>query len=266
MTANGIITLTTDFGITDPYAGIMRGVVLTVNPRATVVDITHGIPVHDIFNGAFTIGNSYTYFPEGTVHCAVVDPGVGGGRKNIAIQTARYFFVGPDNGIFSIIKIREDIREIREITNSQFTRPNISKTFQGRNVFAPCAGVLSRGAVFDQIGPMVLVKNLESIAILQPVEDGRTLNGEVISVDSFGNMVTNITGDRFRSFVGNRKYAIYFAAERFTKISETYEEQPPGTPLVVISSSGYLEISMSSGNAAKYFMTSPGNSISIRRY
>ena len=264
MHPNGIITLTTDFGITDPYAGIMRGVVLSVNPAATVVDITHGIPPHDILNAAFTVGNSYSYFPEGTVHCAVVDPGVGGRRKNIAIRTARFYFVGPDNGIFTVIKCREDIQEIREITNPQYTRSLAAKTFQGRDVFAPCAAMLSRDAPFADIGPVL--QEIETIAIPRPKEENNTLSGEVLSVDSFGNMVTNITEDRFRSFVGKRRYAIYFATERFSSISETYEEQPSGTPLAIIGSGGYLEISMSSGNAARYFMTSAGNSVSIRRY
>jgi S-adenosyl-L-methionine hydrolase (adenosine-forming) len=263
MQANGIITLTTDFGLTDPYAGIMRGVALSVNPDATLVDITHGIPAHDILNGSFTLGNAYAVFPEGTVHCAVVDPGVGGKRKNIAIQTAKFFFVGPDNGIFTVVKSMEDVREIREITNPHFIRTQISRTFHGRDVFAPSAGMLSKGENFRDIGP--ILKNMEIIHIPQPVEEGNLLDGELLSFDSFGNMITNITEERFRSFVGNHPFHIYFATVRFTELSETYEEQPPGTPLVIIGSGGYLEISMSSGNAEKYFMTPIGNSVSVRR-
>jgi len=262
--ANGIVTLTTDFDVRDSYAGVMRGAVLSVNPRASVVDITHGIPAHNILHASFTLANAIGFFPEGTIHCAVVDPGVGGKRKDIAIRTPRYFFVGPDNGIFSIAVAHEKDLDIREVKNPAYIRGVVSKTFHGRDIFAPCAGMLSKGASFTDVGPPL--KTIEMLSYPEPVVRGGMMTGVVLSVDSFGNMVTNIKKDRFRPFIEKHRYEIYFATERFDEVSETYEDKPPGTPLVVIGSAGYLEISMSSGNAADYFMASVGSTISVRRF
>lgn len=263
MHANGIVTLTTDFGLSDPYAGIMRGAVLSANPDARVVDITHGIRAHDIMCASFTIAHSCDMFPDGTVHCAVVDPGVGGERKNIAVRTGRYCFVGPDNGIFGIVLAGDSAAEIREITNPAFMRAVVSNTFHGRDVFAPCAGMLSRGASFEDVGPALA--GVKMLVVPEPVISGDHMTGEVLSVDSFGNMVTTITEAAFRKFVGTRPYAIYFASERFTSLAKNYEEIPAGTPRAIIGSGGYLEISMSSGSAAEYFMTAAGSTVTIRR-
>jgi len=263
MNANGIVTLTTDFGINDPYAGIMRGAVLSANPRATVVDITHGIPAHNIMAAAFTFANAYGFFPEGTVHAAVVDPGVGGGRKNIAVMAGKYYFVGPDNGILSIALAREGILSIREISNPAFLRDIISNTFHGRDVFAPCAGMLSGGSSFENIGPVFT--DYRKLSYPQPVIERDTLTGEVLVIDSFGNMVTNITETLFRSFTGSRSFEVYFASERFTRLASKYEEVPAGKPLAIIGSTGHLELSMSSGNAAEYFMSAAGSVVSVRR-
>lgn len=263
MYSNGIVTLTTDFGLSDPYAGIMRGAVLSTNPRATVVDITHGIPAHDIMTAAFTFANAYGFFPAGTVHAAVVDPGVGGVRKNIAVMTDRYFFVGPDNGILSIALAREGTVGIREIANPAFIRDIISNTFHGRDVFAPCAGMLSAGSAFENIGP--LLTDYRKLTYPQPVIERDTLTGEVLVIDSFGNMVTNITETQFHTFIGSRSFEVYFASERFTRLASNYEEVPAGKPLAIIGSTGHLELSMSSGNAAEYFMSAAGSVISVRR-
>jgi S-adenosyl-L-methionine hydrolase (adenosine-forming) len=151
MDTSGIITLTTDFGTRDPYAGIMKGMALTANPSAIIVDITHEIPPQDILNAAFTLMRAYQYFPAGTVHVAVVDPEVGGSRKRIAVRTERHIFVGPDNGIFGMVFQREAPLEIREIVNPPFVTERISNTFHGRDIFAPCAGHLSAGGTFPML-------------------------------------------------------------------------------------------------------------------
>ena len=263
MNASGVITLTSDFGTSDPYAGIMKGIVLSINPDARLVDITHEIPAHDINNASITIANSYEYFPDGTIHVVVVDPGVGGDRKNIGILTERYFFIGPDNGIFTIISKKEKVLEIREITNQPFIRDKISDTFHGRDVFAPCAGHLSAGSIFSDIGPVI-----NKITCLEHPElnvKGNILTGEMVSIDSFGNLITNISEERFRSFTEKYGFEIYYASERFNRIESHYADVDFGKPLVLFGSSGYLEISMNGGSAASYFMTAVGTTVTIRR-
>ena len=259
----GLITLTTDFGGKEPYAGILKGMIFASNQQARIIDITHEIPPHDIINAAFTLVRAYEYFPPGTVHVAVIDPEVGGNRINIAVQTDRYFFVGPDNGIFTIALAKERKMEIREIRNAPFIFHTISSTFHGRDVYAPCAGALSAGKDFSDVGPVV--KRLKSITYPKITQNGNMLNGEIVSIDSFGNLITNITRTALKSFAGKRKIEIYFGAERFNEIKDHYSEVPKGTPLALFGSSGFLEISMNEGNAASYFMVSTGNTIAIRR-
>lgn len=263
MQANGIITLTTDFGTRDPYAGIMKGVIYEANRTARLIDITHHVPAHDIPAGAFTMANACHHFPEGTVHVAVVDPGVGGERKNIALRTDKYFFVGPDNGIFSIALARENVRSIREILNPPFVLDSISHTFHGRDVLAPCAGSISAGGRFADIGPVISDYTRIDYPLTQ--QSGNTLHGEVMSIDSFGNLITNISEDRFRNFTSKGSFEIYFASERYNSIATHYAETPVGSSLVLFGSSGYLEISTNGGSAALYFMASPGSKITVRR-
>lgn len=262
MFANGVITFISDFGIRDAYAGIMKGIVLTFNPNARLIDITHGIPPHDIINASFMLANAYEYFPPGTIHVAVVDPGVGGGRKNIAVLTENYFFVGPDNGIFTIVLSKEKVLEIREIKNSPFVMEKISNTFHGRDIFAPCAGNLSAGKNFSDVGPVI--NNIKYLEYPKVNTMGNTLTGEIVSIDSFGNMITNIYEEAVRSFTGKQEFEIYFATERFNIIESHYNDVPIGKPLVLFGSSGYLEISMNGGSASSYFMTPLGSTVTIQ--
>ena len=261
--ANGIITFTTDFGLRDPYAGIMKGIALGINPNVKIVDITHDIPAHDILNASFTLAASYKFFPEGTIHTAIVDPGVGSSRKSIAIITENYVFIGPDNGIFSIIANKEKVCEIREIQNPPFVSDTISSTFHGRDIFAPCAAYLSTGRYFTDIGPVI--KNISKINYPRTSKTTTVLTGEIVAVDSFGNLVSNISEKNFKAFVANNKFEIYFSSERFTKIENHYDDVPVGAPLILFGSSGYLEISMNSGSAHSYFMVPIGTTVSVRR-
>ncbi len=263
MKANGIISLTTDFGTRDPYSGIMKGVIYAANTHAHLVDITHHIPAHDITAAAFTLANVCSHFPEGTVHVAVVDPGVGGERKNIAVRTDRYFFVGPDNGIFSIVLAKEHVKSIREIANPPFILDNISHTFHGRDVFAPCAGRISGGGRFADIGPVI--NDYTRIEYPLTQQNGNTLNGEIVSIDTFGNLISNISKDLFMDFTRGGPFEIYFSSERFNRIASHYAEAPVGEALVLFGSSGYLEISINGKSASSYFMASPGSTITVRR-
>lgn len=263
MQANGIITLTTDFGTHDPYAGIMKGVIYAANNNAHLVDITHHIPAHDITSAAFTLANSCCHFPDGTVHVAVVDPGVGGERKNIAVRTDRYFYVGPDNGIFSIVLEKEKVKSIREIANPPFILNTVSQTFHGRDVFAPCAGRISGGGRFADIGPALNDYNRIEYPLTK--QSGNTLIGEIMSIDSFGNLISNISKDMFRDFTHGGPFEIYFSSERFNRIASHYAEAQVGSTLVLFGSSGYLEISINGKSASSYFMASSGSTITVRR-
>jgi S-adenosyl-L-methionine hydrolase (adenosine-forming) len=263
MEACGLITLTTDFGVKEPYAGVIKGVIYSANPVARIVDITHEIPAHNIVNAAFTLSWSCDFFPIGTVHIAVVDPEVGGKRLNIAVKTDHYFFVGPDNGTFSLVLSREKNVEIREIKNPAYMLDKVSRTFHGRDVYAPCAGRLSASGNFSDVGPVVT--QLCKLVYPKVKQDGNILSGEIVSVDTFGNLITNISRQSLQSFIGKRKFEIYFGGERFYEIKDYYSEVLKGTPLVLYGSSGYLEISMNEGNAASYFMTSTGSTVTVRR-
>ncbi len=262
MNAANIITYTTDFGTSDPYASIMKGIVLSINPNAQQIDITHTITAHNIVHGSFILAHSYHYFPAGTIHVAVVDPGVGGERKNIAVQTEKYYFIGPDNGIFSNVLSEENIKEIREIKNMPFINESVSGTFHGRDVYSPCAGFLSAGKNFTDIGPVL--KDFKHLENPDVIKEPRSLTGKIVFIDSFGNMFSNISKEMLCSFTGGRKFEIYFAAERFRDISDHYSDVPAGNPLVVFGSTGYLEISMNNGSASSYFMTSVGADVTIQ--
>ncbi len=263
MDMNGIVTFITDFGTTDPYAGIMKGIVLGANNHANIADITHQIPAHDIISGAFTLVRAYRYFPTGTVHVAVVDPGVGTSRKSIAVKTENYYFIGPDNGILSPVLGIERVQEIREITNQPFLLNEISNTFHGRDIFAPCAGHLSAGKSFSYIGPEI--KRIKHLVFPAVKRDNTIMTGEVVSVDSFGNLITTISEKAFKSFVGKKEYEILFGNERFPSIMLSYADVPESQPLALFGSCGYLEISMNGGSAEDYFMTGKGGPVTVRK-
>ena len=181
-----LITLTTDFGAKDWFVGTMKGVVLSINPRARIVDITHEIPPGDVRAGAFALAASYSYFPKGTVHLAVVDPGVGGPRRAIAVQTAKYCFVGPDNGVLSFALARERITSVQRLENADFCLRPISRTFHGRDVFAPVAAHLSRRVPIRRLGPSQ--PGILRLPWPTPRVGRNRIDGEVVYIDRFGSI------------------------------------------------------------------------------
>ena len=189
-----IVTLLTDFGVADYFVGAMKGAVLAVNPRAQVVDITHEIGAHDIEGAAFTLSAAYETFPAGTVHVAVVDPGVGSARRALVASARGHLFVGPDNGVFGYVCERAKDVRVFHANEPRFFRPSVSATFHGRDVFAPLAGALSLGVEPETLGPEVT----DYVRLPFPAPrrvDEATLEGSIIQVDRFGNCVTNITPD-----------------------------------------------------------------------
>ena len=185
-----IITLTTDFGLQDWFVGTIKGVILHTNPRARIIDITHGIPAGDVRGGAFALLACYKFFPKGAVHVVVVDPGVGGDRNAIAVQTADYWFVGPDNGVLSFALAREKINSIRRLDNTNYLLEPVSHTIHGRDVFAPVAAHLSRGIPIHRLGRAQ--RDFVRIPWPEPRVRRGCVEGEVIYVDHFGNAITNV--------------------------------------------------------------------------
>jgi len=244
---SGIITLTTDFGESDPYVAMMKGVILFINPDARIIDITHQIPVRSIQEGGLIIKESYTYFPSGTVHIGVVDPEVGGKRRPIAVLADNRFFVGPDNGLFSTIIETHRHADVIYLKETKYWMPNISPTFHGRDIFAPIAAHLSLG-----VNPFLMgekIDNPTTLAYPLPRKNNSNLVGEIIRVDHFGNLITNITREHLTPFLSSKDLIIKVGSLTFKKISATYNDVPEGQPLALIGSSELLEIAINMGNA-----------------
>lgn len=256
-----IITLTTDFGLEDWFVGTMKGVIATIDPKLTVVDNTHAVGSGDIRAGAFALSASYKYFPKGTVHVAIVDPGVGSKRPAIAIRTERYFFVGPDNGVLSFALRNEKIKAVRALENETYFLKPVSQTFHGRDVFAPVAAHLARGVSIAMFGPAIA--NFVRLDWPEPKLLGKSIEGEVIYVDKFGNAITNVPAATLTS-LGAERCEIHKGRKRMCAIGTHYQSVPIGRAVAVPGSSGYLEIAVNSGNASAILGLNPGDCLTVR--
>lgn len=255
------ISLLTDFGLQDNFVGVMKAVILKINPRVEIVDLCHQVKPQDIFEAAFLLKGSFRYFPKGTVHLVVVDPGVGSKRKKIVVKTRDYYFVAPDNGVLCPALADEQIQKIIEITNEKYFLKPLSHTFHGRDIFAPVASHLSLGKRIEVFG-----KRLNSIRQLDLPTARRMkdkLTGEVIYIDRFGNLITNINEDEFRDFVANSNFKIYIAGKELNKISRSYQEAEKNRPLAIFGSFGNLEISVREANARQFLSADKGTPIQI---
>jgi S-adenosyl-L-methionine hydrolase (adenosine-forming) len=250
MKPSGIVTLLTDFGLTDPYLAMMKGVLLSINPRASLVDITHGIRPGAIFPAARIIREVYPFFPEGTVHVSVVDPGVGSGRRSIAVEAEGHFFVGPDNGLFWLVLQNSPGARVFRLTNDRFFRPPVSRTFHGRDVFAPVAAHLSLGTRIEETG--VAVTDPKSLFVPSPYREGDDLCGEIIHADHFGNLISNIDAETLTRFLGQAQPWIRVGSLTIRSLSRTYSEVEEGQPVALINSANLLEISVNLGKASEY--------------
>ena len=226
----------------------MKGVLLGIQPRATVVDITHEIPAGDIRGGAFALAAACRFFPKGTVHVAVVDPGVGSVRKAIAVQTADYFFVGPDNGILSWALAKEKVRAIRALEDEAFFLHPVSRTFHGRDIFAPVAAHLSRGVPIRKLGPAL--KDLVRLAWPAPRKRQGGIEGEVVYIDRFGNAITNLESGLLRG-LSQAVCEVHARRRQVCPLRAFYRAVEPNSPVALVGSSGFLEIAVNGGSAAK---------------
>jgi len=256
-----LVTLLTDFGTNDHYVASIKGPILCVNPRCTIVDISHEVKPHDIREGAFILANAFRFFPEGTIHLCVVDPGVGGPRRPILIESNNYFFVGPDNGLLSIASRQNGIKEIIGLTEMRFFRPEVSQTFHGRDIFAPVAGHLSLG-----VRPRAFGKRIDSfieIELKKPDVKGETMTGEVLHIDRFGNLITNIVEKKFYPFIKDRTFQIRAGNKTVNALKRGYWEGKKGEVIALVGSGGFLEIAIREGSAGKRLKLKRGDQIRI---
>ncbi len=246
----GPVVLLTDFGTRDHYVGVMKGVILSRVPEATLVDLTHEIPPQDVRAAAYELRVSYRYFPKGSVFLCVVDPGVGTERRALVIRAAGRFFVGPDNGLFTLVLKEESEAEIRAVEVERFKRPGASTTFHGRDLFAPVAAEILRGRSLSAFGPRIEDPVRISFPEPEPVPGG--LRVPVLRVDRFGNLILNLSSlelssARFRVVVEGRRVPLV----------KTYAEVSEGEPLALFGSDGFLEIAVNQGSAAEVFGPDP---------
>jgi S-adenosylmethionine hydrolase len=253
-----MITLTTDFGTKDGYVGAVKGVIKSINPDAKLVDITHEIEPFDILGAAFTLKNYYAYYPKGTVNLVVVDPGVGSDRQPLLIKSEDFFFVGPDNGIFTFVYDRERLKEIIQVSNKKYFLADLSTTFHARDIFAPVAAYLSLGVDVNEFGSPA--KQCSKLLLPQPKVTEQKITGEVMHIDRFGNLITNIEADLLHK---KRITTIRVGNKQINRISQSYFDILVGKVGALVGSSGFLEIAVNQGSAQSNLKAKIGTSVEI---
>ncbi|MCC7498635.1 MAG: SAM-dependent chlorinase/fluorinase [Bryobacterales bacterium] len=258
-----LITLTTDFGTTDHFTGVMKGVILGINSTATIVDITHGVKPQEIAEGAFVIAQTYRYFPRKTIHVVVVDPGVGTSRRPILVEAAGQYFIGPDNGVFSMV-FAEEKHRVRVITDERYFHHPVSRTFHGRDIFAPVAGHLGKGVTPARFGRLItdhLRANFE-----KPVRTGkRVWTGAILKIDHFGNLITNFHVREFPD-LATRPFELGAGLVKIRRLALNYSECEPGELAVIVGSSGYLEVAANQASAARKLGCGTGAPVELTLY
>jgi hypothetical protein len=255
-----IITLLTDFGITDAFVGIMKGVILGINPEVHLVDLAHGIPPQQVVPAALLLRSAVGFFPPGTIHVAVVDPGVGSERQPLVIETERGILVGPDNGVLWPAAVAMHGAVARRVENLDLCRRPISQTFHGRDIFAPVAAHLSRGVDPDTVGPITSSVVEMSIPATHCV--GSVIHGEIIYVDHFGNLVTNVAAEAVACFPAP-EVSVSIGHKLVAGLATAYVAVPVGAPLALVGSWGVVEIAVRNGSAARMFAAGPGTPVTV---
>lgn len=262
-----IITLLTDFGTEDTYVGVMKGVIASLCPDATVIDLTHEVPPQDIATGAFLLDVSVDYFPDGTIHVAVVDPGVGTARKPIALRTAKAFFVGPDNGIFTLVLQRQKLLQAVCLENPRYHLPSISATFHGRDIFAPVAAHIACGVALEELGTPLT--RLQRLPLPRIRVDWLGIRATVVHIDRFGNAITNLIRADYEAWRARwdvkEPVVEVVSAKALLPICRTYADVPRGQPLALFGSSERLEVAVHGGSAAQTMNLRRGDTIRVLR-
>jgi S-adenosyl-L-methionine hydrolase (adenosine-forming) len=259
-----IITLTTDFGLNDHFVGTMKGVILDIMPEAEIVDISHAVQAFDVLDGAIAISQAYSYFPAGTVHVVVIDPGVGTRRRPILASSDGYHFVAPDNGVLSMVYAREERIHVRHITSEHYFRQPVSNTFHGRDIFAPVAAYLAKQVDSHKFGDEI--EDYVKFAAPKPKPAGENkIRAVVLKVDRFGNLITNVTPEDVPALFAAQPapFKIVVGSREITDIHSAYSEGEPGEVFCILGSMGYLEVAANRGAAAQITGAGKGSEVSI---
>ncbi len=263
MPESRVVTFTTDFGLSDAFVGILHGVVLNIQADTKVVDICHSIMSYDILDGAWTIAQAYRFFPPRTVHVVIVDPGVGGARRPIVVETEDYIFVAPDNGVLSLIEARESKFVVRHVTAERYFLQPVSQTFHGRDIFAPVAGWLSKGVAPSEFGPEISDYVQAPLPQVERVGEN-SLRGVIVKVDKFGNLITNIAeSDVFEMSAKGSPVSILISGQTLTRICRSYAEGGEDEVFAIVGSSGYLELAAKQASAAEKLAASVGSPVGV---
>lgn len=258
-----VITLTSDFGSQDPFVGMMKAVILSITTKARIVDVTHGVSSHDVMEAALVIKASYSYFPKGSIHVVVVDPGVGSSRRPLLVVTESGYFLAPDNGVLSEIYSREERFVCLNLTTSRFFHQPLSQTFHGRDIFSPAAAWLSRGihpSCFGEVASSPVRLCLPRVRKLGK----RKFTGNILKVDKFGNVVTNIPAEKFQSVFGATNFQLRIGSQWVTRVYSSYTQAQDQTPFAIWGSFGLLEISCNQASAAKKLNVVPYDEVEIK--
>jgi S-adenosyl-L-methionine hydrolase (adenosine-forming) len=259
-----IITLTTDFGLNDHFVGAMKGVILDIVPEAAIVDISHAVQAFDVLDGAIAISQAYSYFPNGTVHVVVVDPGVGTTRRPIIASSDGYHFVAPDNGVLSMVYAREERMHVRHVASEHYFRQPVSKTFHGRDVFAPVAAYLAKQVDSQKFGEEI--EDFVRFAAPRPKPAGENrMRAVVLKVDRFGNLITNVTPQDIPALFSDKPgtFKIVAGSKEITDMVAAYAEGAQGQVFGILGSMGYLEIAANRASAAQITGANKGSELSI---
>ncbi|HXJ82997.1 MAG TPA: SAM-dependent chlorinase/fluorinase [Candidatus Methylomirabilis sp.] len=257
-----VITLTTDFGLRDPFVGIMKGVILGICREAHLVDLTHEIAPHDVLEAALALESAWRFFPPGSIHLAVVDPGVGTGRRALALMSEGHYFVGPDNGLFTFALLPQGWSAI-SVEAPSYRLPAVSHTFHGRDIFAPAAGHLASGVPLGRLGPSIS----DPIRLVLPCarRTGDEIVGEVIGSDRFGNLVTSVTAGDVAPLAARGVVAVELAGRDLGAPMRSYEAGPPGIPRAIMGSGGRLEVFVKNSSARAMLGVGPGAPVKVRK-
>jgi S-adenosylmethionine hydrolase len=263
-----VITLLTDFGLADHYVGAMKGIILGICPDAQLVDISHEITRYAITEAAFTLSQAWTCFPEGTVHLVVVDPGVGSARRPILVEASGHHFVAPDNGVLTMLYdaipagVFEQHIEIREITAARFFHQPVSRTFHGRDIFAPVAAHLADGLAAGEFGNRI--GDPVRLGFAKPARTGpKTWAGTILKVDHFGNLITNLDSETWQR-LASEPFEMQVGEILVSGMASNYAEMQRGGLFVIAGSAGFLEVSLNRGSAAKTAGAGPGDTVEVR--
>ena len=260
----GLITLLTDFGDRDAFVASMKGVILAINPQATLVDISHQVPPHSIEEAAYLLKSCYRYFPDGTVHVAVVDPGVGSARRSLIAKSERYFFLAPDNGLLTHVIADSGGIEVREIENKAYRLTSPGRTFDGRDLFAPAAAWLTKQQSFASFGR--LIDDCRMFTISKPKWEAMVLVGEIVHVDRFGNLISNLTPHHVKEIQDVMKRSnvlIRIAGHKIDTLAGSYSEGTAEQPSALINSDGRLEIFVKEASAADLLKMGRGARVEV---